>query len=165
MPAFVPVRPWSASIEVLGKEVQFMMNIRTQKTGAVLVSLLAIVLGSSRMIADIGACGGMTTTLPFADVMNSVFFCQIAQAYFSGLTNGTTASTYSPSANVTREQMAAFVTRSLDQSLKRGGERTKLNRFWTNAGGGSLGLFTVGTSPSLPPSDGNDAGGANPANK
>jgi S-layer homology domain len=89
-----------------------------------LVALAAIlVTASARLRADTavtGTCGGSSTTLPFTDVpSSSVFFCSIAAAYFSGLTNGTTATTFSPAAAVTREQMAAFVSRTLDQSLRR----------------------------------------------
>ncbi len=47
--------------------------------------------------ADTGTCGGAMVTLPFTDVAGNIFFCQIAEAYFSGLTNGTTPTTYSPS--------------------------------------------------------------------
>jgi hypothetical protein len=45
---------------------------------------------------------------------------------------GTTATTYTPAANVTREQMSAFVTRTLDQSLKRGHPRAALGEWWTS---------------------------------
>src|SRR5437762_1088680 len=69
---------------------------------ALIISLTAL---SSRIQADTGICGGITITLPFNDVMASPFFCQIASAYYSGLTNGTTATTYSPTQTVTREQM------------------------------------------------------------
>jgi hypothetical protein len=98
----------------------------------VLISLIAsLTVLSSRLKADTGDCGGVTITLPFTDVMGNAFFCQIAAAYFSGLTNGTTATTYSPTQNVTREQIAAFTTRTLDQSLKRGNKRAALNQWWT----------------------------------
>ena len=73
--------------------------------------------------ADAGSCGGATINVPFTDVAASGFFCQIAAAYFSGLTNGTSATIYNPSQAVTREQMAAFITRTMDQSLKRGSDR------------------------------------------
>src|SRR5262245_12765983 len=73
--------------------------------------------------ADTGTCGGTTTTLPFNDVGSSAFFCQIAAAYFSVLTYGTSATTYSPTATVTREQMAAFITRTQDSVLRRGSQR------------------------------------------
>jgi hypothetical protein len=89
-----------------------------------LISLMAsLTVLSTRWQADTGSCGGVTVTLPFTDVMGNGFFCQIAAAYFSGLTNGATATTYSPGDVVTREQMAAFTTRTLDQSLKRGSQR------------------------------------------
>ena len=74
---------------------------------SLLVSLiLALTLISTRHHADTGTCGGVTTTVPFTDVMGSSFFCQIAEAYLSGLTNGTTSTTYSPSDVVLRDQMA-----------------------------------------------------------
>src|SRR5688572_27242900 len=99
---------------------------------ALLISLMAnLTILSGQMKADTGSCGGVTVTLPFTDVMASGFFCQIAAAYFSGLTNGTTATTFSPKDAVTREQMAAFITRTMDQSLKRGSRRAALDQYWT----------------------------------
>jgi DNA-binding beta-propeller fold protein YncE len=98
-----------------------------------LISLMAsLTILSNKIQADTGSCGGVTLTLPFTDVGNSSLFCQIAAAYFSGLTNGTTATTFSPANTVTREQMAAFTTRTLDQSLKRGHTRAALGEWWTN---------------------------------
>jgi hypothetical protein len=127
-----------------------------------LVALIAlIVVASTRLKADTGTCGGQMTTLPFTDVMSSAFFCQIASAYFSGLTNGTTATTYSPTVTVTREQMAAFITRTLDQSLKRGSQRAALDQFWTTQVADNLGLTTVGSVPELLKSDGADIWVAN----
>lgn len=103
---------------------------------AVFLTLLVsiLIIASSRMRADTGTCSGSSVTLPFTDVpAANVFFCSIAEAFFAGLTNGTTGTTYSPSANVTREQMAAFVTRTLDQSLRRGSRRAAMKRFWNSA--------------------------------
>jgi hypothetical protein len=99
-----------------------------------LISLIAsLTVLSIRLQADTGSCGEATITLPFTDVQGNAFFCQIAAAYFSGLTNGTGAgTTYSPTAPVSREQMAAFTTRTLDQSLKRGNKRAALGEWWTN---------------------------------
>jgi hypothetical protein len=78
-----------------------------------LVLLASLVMGltliSTRLHADTGTCGGQSITLPFTDVTSSPFFCQIAEAFFSGLTNGTSPTTYSPSSPVPREQMAAFI--------------------------------------------------------
>jgi hypothetical protein len=76
-------------------------------------------------------------------VAGSIFFCQIAEAYFSGLTSGTDATHYSPSANVTRDQMAAFITRTLDQTLNRGSERAALDQFWTTQTSGGVGLTAL----------------------
>jgi hypothetical protein len=122
-----------------------------------LISLIAsLTTLSSRLQADTGNCGGVTVTLPFTDVMASGFFCQIAAAYFSGITNGTTATTYSPTQTVTREQMAAFTTRTMDQSLKRGSQRAVAKKWWTPQDANSLTLTTVGSSPGQVEFDGTD---------
>jgi hypothetical protein len=92
-----------------------------------------------------GNLWGVTITLPFNDVMASPLFCQIAAAYYSGLANGTgDGTTYSPTQTVTREQMAAFISRTMDQSLKRGSERAVAKKWWTPQDGNSLGLTDVG---------------------
>jgi hypothetical protein len=128
----------------------------------VLVSLMAsLTVLSSRMKADTGTCGGVNVTLPFTDVMGNAFFCQIAAAYFSGLTNGTTATTFSPTQTVTREQMAAFTTRTLDQSLKRGSQRAVAKKWWTPQDANSLTLTTVGSVPVSVEFDGTDLWVAN----
>jgi hypothetical protein len=107
--------------------------------------------------ADTGTCGGQMITLPFTDVTaGNVFFCSIAEAFFSGLTNGTSGTTYSPGNPVPREQMAAFVTRTMDQSLKRGSRRASLKQWWTPTGVLDLALTTVGSVPELVESDGAD---------
>jgi hypothetical protein len=111
----------------------------------VLVLLLSGV--STRLRADSGTCSGQTIDLPFNDVASSAFFCQIAAAFFSGLTNGTTATTYSPTNTVTREQMAAFITRTLDQSLRRGSKRAALGQWWTPRGPNDMASHDVGDSP------------------
>jgi hypothetical protein len=96
------------------------------------MSVLFILGGAVGLLrADNGTCNGANVALPFMDVAGNGLFCQIAGAYFSGLTNGTTATTYSPNDYVPRAQMAAFVTRTLDQSLKRGSRRAALDQWWT----------------------------------
>jgi hypothetical protein len=130
----------------------------------VLISLMAsLTVLSSRMKADTGTCGGVSVTLPFTDVMGNAFFCQIAGAYFSGLTNGTTATTFSPTQTVTREQMAAFTTRTLDQSLKRGSRKAVAKKWWTPQDANSLGLTDVGDDPDVVEFDGTDLWVANAA--
>jgi hypothetical protein len=122
-----------------------------------LISLMAsLTVISSRMQADTGSCGGATTTLPFTDVQGNPFFCQIAAAYFSGLTVGTSATTYSPTDPVPREEMAAFITRTLDQSLKRGSRRAAAKKWFTPQTANSLTLTDVGTAPQVVEFDGTD---------
>ena len=128
----------------------------------VLITLMvSLTLLSSHIKADTGSCGGVSITLPFTDVQGNPFFCLIAQAYFSGLTAGTSATTYSPGANVTREQMAAFITRTMEQSLKRGSRRAALNQWWTPQNANSLTLVAVGNTPALVEFDGTDLWVAN----
>lgn len=129
---------------------------------ALLMSLiLCLTLLSTRMQADTGTCGGQSITLPFTDVAaGNVFFCSIAEAYFSGLANGTSGTTYSPGNNLPREQMAAFVTRTMDQALKRGSRQATRKQFWTPPSETGLALTTVG-SPRLLKSDGADLWVAN----
>jgi hypothetical protein len=129
---------------------------------ALLISLMAnLAILSNNIKADTGSCAGATTTLPFTDVQGNIFFCQIAAAYFSGLTAGTSATTYSPADTVNREQMAAFTTRTLDQSLKRGSQRAVAKKWWTPQDANSLTLTTVGNSPELVEFDGTDLWVAN----
>jgi hypothetical protein len=128
----------------------------------VLISLMAsLTILSNKIQADTDTCGGVTITLPFTDVMGNAFFCQIAAAYFSGLTNGTTATTFSPTQNVTREQMAAFTTRTLDQSLKRGSRKAVAKKWWTPQDANSLTLTDVGDGPQHVEFDGTDLWVAN----
>lgn len=135
------------------------LNSRTAFRASLMSALMLIItIASSSLRADTGTCGGANITLPFIDVAaGNIFFCSIAEAYFSGLSNGTDSTHYSPAAAVPREQMAAFVTRTMDQSLKRGSRRAALNQFWTPTfSADNFGLTTVGTSPSFVASDGAD---------
>jgi len=131
------------------------------------LSILVVLSGAVSLLrADQGVCNGTAVNLPFTDVAGNGFFCTIAEAYFSGLTSGTSATTYSPSNNVTRDQMAAFITRTMDQSLKRGSRRAALNRWYavppnyasTNF---NLGTTIVGTGPQAVAFDGTDLWVAN----
>jgi hypothetical protein len=129
---------------------------------ALLISLVvSVTLLSTRIQADTAFCGGQFITVPFTDVAGNLFFCSIAEAYFSGLTNGTTPTTYSPNQNVPRDQMAAFITRTLDQSLKRGSQRAVLDQNWTIQTANNLTSTTVLTGPLLVRSDGTDLWVAN----
>ena len=138
------------------------LNRAIMVRAVVLISLMAsLTVLSSRLQADTGSCGGATTTLPFTDVQGNPFFCLIAEAYFSGLTAGTSATTYSPGANVTREQMAAFITRTMDQSLKRGSRRAVAKKWFTPQDANSLTLTDLGNDPFPVEFDGTDLWVAN----
>jgi hypothetical protein len=139
------------------------VNTSTRNRSLLLATAMVIIVAAStRLNADTGTCGGASITLPFTDVPSSnSFFCSIAEAYFSALTNGTSATTYSPSDPVPREQMAAFITRTMDQALERGSKRAVLDQFWTTQGANNLGLTTVGGFPWLVKSDGADVWVAN----
>src|SRR5262249_42331649 len=76
--------------------------------------------------------------------------------FYLGITTGTSPTTYEPAANVSRLQMAAFLSRTVDTVLKRGSRRAALNQFWTSQNSSGLGLTTVGTGPNYLPSDGKD---------
>jgi hypothetical protein len=124
---------------------------------ALLASLvIGLVLTSTRLYADTGTCSGQIITLPFTDVMSNPFFCEIAEAFFSGLTNGTSPTTYSPSSPVPREQMAAFITRTQDSALRRGSRRAPLGQWAAPAALPMTGRTAVGSDPELVASDGAD---------
>src|SRR5262252_6246299 len=94
------------------------------------LAMVVVLMASTRLPADTGMCGAAMTMVPFTDVMGNIFFCPISEAFFSGLTNGTTPTTYSPNDFVPRDQMAAFVTRTQDSALRRGSRRAALKQ-WT----------------------------------
>jgi hypothetical protein len=49
----------------------------------------------------------------FSDDDDSIFQTEIETLYSNGVTSGCTETTFCPSENVTREQMAAFIVRAL----------------------------------------------------
>jgi S-layer family protein len=137
-------------------------NGRIYHRVTLMVALLSLIMAASTHLrAETGTCGGASISIPFTDVPSSnIFFCSIAAAYFSGLTNGTSPTTYGPSANVTREQMAAFITRTQDSSLRRGSLRAALNQ-WASPTFSGGGMTTVDNAPRQVQSDGADLWVAN----
>ena len=103
----------------------------------------------------LGVCG------PFTDVAADSFCPFVLEVFTLGITTGTTPTTYDPAGNVSRLQMAAFLSRSVDGVLKRGSQRAALKQFWTIQGATNLGLTTVGFAPQLVESDGLDLWVAN----
>jgi hypothetical protein len=134
-----------------------------------LALVLALTVATSPLRADTGTCSGQSLTLPFTDVPGSnPFFCFIAELYFLGITLGTSPTTYSPTAAVTRDGMAAFLDRTHDSAVKRGSRRAALNQFWTTTpqyditvGNGMLGTTATPFDPRGVASDGADIWVAN----
>ena len=98
----------------------------------------------------LGNCG------PFTDVAADVFCPFVLEIFYLGITTGTTATTYDPASNVTRLQMAAFLSRTVDGVLKRGSRRASLDQFWSAQNSTVLAITTVGSSPEIVKSDGKD---------
>jgi hypothetical protein len=77
-------------------------------------------------------CGGANYPFPYTDVsgVGAAFCPGIMEAYVTGVSKGTTPTTFSPNDNVPRLQMTTFLQRSLDQGLKRTSRRAALNQWW-----------------------------------
>ncbi|HKF44818.1 MAG TPA: S-layer homology domain-containing protein [Thermoanaerobaculia bacterium] len=111
-------------------------------------------------IAAAVACGAATAALgvcgPFTDVTDGFFCPFVLEIFYMGITTGTTATTYDPTGTVTRLQMAAFLSRTVDNVLKRGGARAAVSKFWAPQDSSALALTTVPIGPTLMRSDGAD---------
>jgi hypothetical protein len=105
----------------------------------------------------IGAGGGMLGACgPFADVAADGFCSFVLEIFTLGITTGTSPTTYDPTANVSRLQMAAFLSRSVDGALRRGSPRTALKRLYTPQNNAALLTVSVGSLPQQLKSDGVD---------
>ncbi len=114
----------------------------------VVLSIFTVILGSVSGL--LGVCG------PFTDVAADSFCPFVLEIFTLGITTGTSPTTYDPTSSVSRLQMAAFLSRSVDGVLKRGSRRAALDQFWTTQNASVLGLTTVGTTPNFLKSDGAD---------
>ncbi len=101
---------------------------------------------------------------PFTDVTDATFCPFILEIFSLGITTGTTPTTYNPSGNVTRIQMAAFLSRTVDTTLKRATRRAAVNQLWTPRNEFTLGVTTLGSSPASLQFDGADVWVANVGN-
>jgi hypothetical protein len=108
------------------------------------------VLVASSLGTLLGACG------PFSDVTADSFCPLVLEIFFLGVTTGTTPTTYDPASPVSRLQMAAFLSRTVDEVARRGSRRAAIGRFWTPGSESALALTTVGPTPTLLRSDGAD---------
>ena len=117
--------------------------------------VLALAIGAGAAL--LATCG------PFTDTVNDAFCPFVLEVFYIGITTGTTPTTYDPTANVTRLQMAAFLSRTVDGVLRRGSQRAATNRFWIASDWRSWGHGSA-TDPRLIASDGTDAFVANHGN-
>ena len=118
-----------------------------------LLTAAAVLVGAAGSL--IGSCG------PFTDFTDAAFCPFVLEIFYLGITTGTTPSTYDPASSVTRLQMAAFLSRTVDSTARRGSRRAAANRFWTTQNAEALDTTTVGTLPRLLRSDGADVWVAN----
>ena len=115
-----------------------------RRAGAFLAAILAALTGGAAAV--LGTCG------PFTDTANDGFCPFVLEIFYLGITTGTTPTTYEPTANVTRLSMAAFLSRTVDATLKRSSRRTVLRQFWSH-----VDIQTpIGGTPSGAVSDGAD---------
>jgi DNA-binding beta-propeller fold protein YncE len=101
-------------------------------------------------------CGGQSYPFPYTDVsgVGAPFCPGIMEAYVTGVTKGTTPTTFSPNETVTRVQMTTFLQRSLDQGLTRANRRAALNQWWTTRSIGAARSLPIGGTPQFCASDG-----------
>jgi len=114
--------------------------MRLERSGrrflAILVAVVSVFLGAGGGLY--GVCG------PFTDVAADAFCSFVLEIFYLGITTGTTPTTYDPSSNVSRLQMAAFLSRTVDRTLQRGSRRAALNQFWASRA--NLATTTFGQS-------------------
>jgi hypothetical protein len=103
-------------------------------------------------------CGGVDYPFPYTDVsgVGAAFCPGIMEAYVTGVSKGTTPTTFSPNNTVTRVQMTTFLQRSLDQGLARTSRRAALNQWWTSQSTNTMQTIAVGSGPELCAADGAD---------
>src|SRR5215510_14564286 len=111
------------------------------------VSVSAVVLGSGAN-ALLSVCG------PFPDVAGDVFCPFVLEIFYLNITTGVTPTTYDPASPVSRLQMAAFLSRTVDRTLQHANLRTSLERHWLPQDPIILGITPVGLTPRVVKWDG-----------
>jgi hypothetical protein len=120
---------------------------------------LGVGIASAMSIAPAQAqevCGGNVYPFPYTDVagVGAAFCPGIMEAYVTGVSKGTTPTTFGPNQTVTRVQMTTFLQRSLDQGLARTSRRAALNQWWTPQTAIALRTTSVGGAPQNCAADG-----------
>ncbi|MEO8975874.1 MAG: YncE family protein [Casimicrobiaceae bacterium] len=120
-------------------------------TGLALASVIGTAVAQAQEM-----CGGTAYPFPFTDVagVGAAFCPGILDAYVTGITKGTTTTTFSPNDNVQRLQMTTFLQRAVDQVQARGSRRAALNQWWTPQNANAMQTIGVGGAPLSCASDG-----------
>src|SRR5262245_56316488 len=121
--------------------------LRNPRFLAVSVSAVVLMSGASALLS---VCG------PFTDVAADAFCPFVLEIFTLGITTGVTPTTYDPSGNVTRLQMAAFLSRTVDRTIQRSSRRAAVVKYWRPQNSLVMGLTTVGTFPVFAHFDGAD---------
>jgi DNA-binding beta-propeller fold protein YncE len=122
-------------------------------------STLGLAIAATVCFAPLHAqelCGGQTYPFPYTDVsgVGAAFCPGIMEAYVTGVSKGTTPTTFSPNNTVTRVQMTTFLQRSLDQGLARTSRRAALNQWWVPQNTASMQTISVLGTPQFCAVDG-----------
>src|SRR5262245_58646607 len=105
----------------------------------------------------LGGIAGAVPCGPFTDLTGGDPFCPFVLEIFTlGITTGVTPTTYDPAGNVTRLQMAAFLSRTVDRTIQRSSRRAAVAKYWTPKVSSVLGLTTLGFQPHYARFDGAD---------
>jgi YVTN family beta-propeller protein len=118
---------------------------------------VASVMGMTPVLAQ-EVCGGQIYPFPYTDVsaVGAAFCPGIMEAYVTGVSKGTTATTFSPNDPVIRVEMTTFLQRSLDQGLTRTSRRAALNQWWTPQNTNAMQTITLAGTPQYCAADGED---------
>src|SRR5580765_451089 len=115
-------------------------NMGTVRAGSRVFARVSILFAAALAGAGgpvLGTCG------PFTDFTDASFCPFVLEILTLGITTGTTPTTYDPASDVTRLQMAAFLSRTVDRVLQRGSRRAALNQFWTTQAPANLGMTSI----------------------
>ncbi|HKF45424.1 MAG TPA: S-layer homology domain-containing protein [Thermoanaerobaculia bacterium] len=126
------------------------MRLSSRARNASVTALAAAAFFTGSAAGVLGTCG------PFTDVAADTFCPFVLEIFYLGITTGTTPTTYDPTSNVSRLQMATFLSRTVDGVLKRGSRKAALNQYWATQNVTALGLTTAATTPRSVVSDGAD---------
>src|SRR6185295_9724987 len=121
------------------------------RLAVVCLGAASVLLGGAGSVL-LGTCG------TFTDVAADAFCPFVLEIFYLGITTGLTPTTYDPASPVTRLQMAAFLSRTVDRALQRGSRRASLSQFWVtraNVATTTLGQTTV-NAPTFVKADGAD---------